>query len=267
MRNFTTDLERYFAACVLDALIYRSKNQTIALIKQLFQRALPDLTRLDPTPLGQIEDWQERLHSQSPVSDPQIRLVAAVRKEDSPTKSAYVMARYMMQSLSIPKRWIIKPWEISRHIDRGINIFVFIDDFLGTGSQFKLTLTEENLAPHLSDSYMVYAPLVSHIDGIKSLRSQFKTLRLCPVEVLGESYSLFHPTSHAFNDQLNTPAGARRFYYQILRSKGIEIPRSERRGIGNLELAYAFEHATPDNCLPILWFREEPWQPLFENRA
>lgn len=46
MKNFTTDEEKYFAACVLDSLIYRSKSQTIALIRQLFQRALPDLTRL-----------------------------------------------------------------------------------------------------------------------------------------------------------------------------------------------------------------------------
>src|SRR5438874_796228 len=43
--NFTTDEERYFAARVLDNLVYRSDKQTIALMKQMFQRVIPDLAR------------------------------------------------------------------------------------------------------------------------------------------------------------------------------------------------------------------------------
>lgn len=101
MSNFTTDEEKYFAACVLDSLIYRSKNQTLALIRQLFQRTLPDSTRLDPSPIGHIEDWQFLLRSKSPKGDPSIRLVAAVTSDDPPGKSAHVMARYMMQDLSL----------------------------------------------------------------------------------------------------------------------------------------------------------------------
>ena len=37
--------EKYFAACLLDALIYRSAAQTRALMVQLFQRSLPDAMR------------------------------------------------------------------------------------------------------------------------------------------------------------------------------------------------------------------------------
>jgi predicted alpha/beta-fold hydrolase len=81
MNNFTTDEERYFAACVLDTLIYRSKDQTLALIRQLFQRSLPDLTRLDHTPLGQIEDWQYLLQSEPSIRDPGVRLVAVGKKQ------------------------------------------------------------------------------------------------------------------------------------------------------------------------------------------
>src|SRR5438067_1032212 len=54
--NFKTDEEKYFAACILDNLIYRSKAQTINLLEQLFQRVIPDLTRLDPTPIGSLQD-------------------------------------------------------------------------------------------------------------------------------------------------------------------------------------------------------------------
>jgi hypothetical protein len=96
MNNFITDQEKYFGACVLDTLIYRSQRQIIALIKQLFQRSLPDLTRLDPTPFGHIEDWENRLSSRW-VGDPGVRLVAAVQSHYPPGKSAHLIARLMMQ--------------------------------------------------------------------------------------------------------------------------------------------------------------------------
>src|SRR3989442_15480582 len=71
--NFRTDEEKYFAACILDHLIYRSKDQTIGLIEQLFRRVIPDLTRLDPTPQGVLEDCLPNLRNSQ--SDPGIRLV------------------------------------------------------------------------------------------------------------------------------------------------------------------------------------------------
>jgi hypothetical protein len=265
MKNFTTDEEKYFAACVLDSLIYRSKSQTIALIRQLFQRALPDLTRLDPSPMGHIEDWQELLHAQSPKGDPGIRLVAAVTSEDPPGKSAHVVARYMMQDLSIPKRWVIKPWEISQHVNAGINIFIFVDDFLGTGDQFETMVDKEQISSFFSTKFVIYAPLVAHAKGIGRLRSRYKDLRICPVELLDDTYGLFHSDSTVFDDQTNTPSSAKKFYYSLLKRKGMTAP--DRRGFGHLELAYAFEHATPDNCLPILWWREDTWHPLFEHRV
>lgn len=266
MNNFTTDEERYFAACVLDTLIYRSKDQTLALIRQLFQRSLTDLTRLDNTPQGQIEDWQDLLQTEPSIRDSGVRLVAVVKKTDPPGKSAQVIARYMMQDLSISRRRLSNPWEIKRHINNGANIFIFIDDFLGTGDQFDEVVSSEHLAPYFSTFYCVYAPLVAHIEGIKHLRSKYKNLRVSPVEILDDSYGLFHNTSKAFDDQANTPTSAKEFYYELIKKKGINIRGPERRGYGHLELAYAFEHATPDNCLPILWWRKGQWEPLFKHR-
>lgn len=266
MNNFTTDEERYFAACVLDSLIYRSKDQTLALIRQLFQRSLPDLTRLDPTPLGLIEGWQELLQINPTSGDPHIRMVAVVRSSDPPGKSAQVIARYMMQDLSINKKWLINPWEMRNHVRNGSNVFIFIDDFLGTGEQFDDVVKAERLETLFPMAYCVYAPLVAHVNGIKHLRSKYKNLRLSPVEVLDDSYGLFHRTSKAFDDQTNTPEVAKDFYYKLLKKKGIKIPAPERKGYGRLELAYAFEHATPDNNLPILWWRKNSWEPLFKHR-
>lgn len=267
MKNFTSDEERYFAACVLDSLIYRSKSQTLGLIKQLFQRALPDLTRQKSNPLGHIQDWERRLHLHPSMGDPEIRLVAAVKSTDPPGKSAQVIIRYMMQDLSIPRHWIINPWEMKGSAGAGVKMFILVDDFLGTGDQFEGTVLIEQIAPLFASNFVVYAPLTAHIAGIKHLRSRFRELHISPVEVLDETYDLFHSDSGAFGDQVNTPEGAKAFYYELLKNKGIDLSRPERKGYGELGLAYAFEHATPDNSLPILWWREAPWQPLFKHRV
>lgn len=267
MKNFASDEERYFAACVLDSLIYRSKSQTLGLINQLFQRSLPDLTRQTPNPLGHVQDWQDRFRIYPSSGDPGVRLVAAVTSNDPPGKSAQVIVRYMMQDMGIPRQWIINPWEMSNCVTKGIRVFILVDDFLGTGVQFEGTINQENLEPLFASNFVVYAPLTAHSQGIKHLGLKFKELHLSAVEILDETYDLFHPESSAFNDQLNTPSSAKKFYYDLLKNKGIDLSRPDRKGYGELGLAYAFEHATPDNSLPILWWREEPWQPLFKHRV
>ena len=83
MANFITDEERYFAACILDSLIYRSEDQTIALIKQLYQRVLPDLSRQTNAPVVSSENWQDLL-SRNAAVDPHIRLIPVRKREDSP---------------------------------------------------------------------------------------------------------------------------------------------------------------------------------------
>jgi hypothetical protein len=266
LANFKTDKEKYFAACVLDALIYRSQDQTIALIKQLFQRILPDLARLDPIPDGPTSDWTPSLKKGSYKPDPGVRLVTVVRQTDPPTKSAYIIARFMKQYLSIDEAWIIKPWDMQRHFDCGIKVFVFIDDFLGTGDQFIELIGSESLQQLLRIAYCAYVPLAAHVIGITALRNAYPDLRVRTVERLDSTHSLFNASCTCFEDSTNNREIARFFYYDLLRIKGINIEGPNRRGYGHLELAYSFSHATPDNCLPILWWKKNPaWNPLFDR--
>lgn len=82
LANFKTNEEKYFAACVLDNLMYRSKDQTLALIKQMLQRILPDLMRLDPPSVSTPVDWATALAMPARSGDPGVRLVTAVTQSD-----------------------------------------------------------------------------------------------------------------------------------------------------------------------------------------
>src|ERR1700680_2979551 len=81
LTNFRTDEEKYFAACILDHMIYRSEQQTVSLVRQLLQRTLADLTRQDLTPLGGVPDWLTLLRTDPYGGDPRLRLVDLVQRD------------------------------------------------------------------------------------------------------------------------------------------------------------------------------------------
>lgn len=267
MQNFQTSVERYFAACVLDALIYRSDAQTVSLMHQLFQRTLPDLIRHDPPDVDAPEDWYEALSCQHRQEDPKIRIVPVLRANDPPTKSGLLLARLYRRRLAIEERWMIWPWRIERAKNEGIRIFLFVDDFLGTGHQFEEFANQFGLPGILSGCYAVYAPLVAHHKGVAYLRSKLPSLRVQSVELLDDGYNLFSQDSLWFRDQdnVNTPALARLFYERLIEKRQLPIGQAHSTGYGQLAIAYSFEHATPDNCLPILWIKTPDWNSLLER--
>ncbi len=260
LQNFKTDEEKYFAACILDSLIYRSNAQTKALAFQLLFRSLPDLTRRANSPLGVINDWQARLQSNA---DPKIRLVTAMSKSHGTATSGFHVSRLMRQEMGVNSNWIIKPEEIKKCLNDGVEILVFIDDLLGTGQQFKEICDEEDLLDVISKNYVVFAPLVAHKVGIEKLKTKCASLHVVAAEYLDENASSFNT---CFNDNINSPESAQAFYDEILKKRILEILNPDNKyGIGNLALAYLFEHGSPDNSLHILWDKQTNWDSLHKK--
>ena len=261
LTNFNTPLEIYFAACVLDRLIYRSPEQTHSLIRHLFQRTLPDAE--SAISVRTAPDWQAALKSQS---DPGVRLVPVIRDDDPPTKSGPLVARLMKRHLDLNDKWMIWPWQIKRQRQRGIRTFIFIDDFLGTGDQFLKFSRQMRLPTALDGAVAIYTPLVAHANGVSTLREHLPWIHCAAVETLDESHGLFSPShTHFANDGTNTPIAAREYYVKLMRSKRWEARCRWILGYGELGLTFAFAHATPNASLPILWKRHRSRTPLFER--
>lgn len=262
LKNFETDEDRYFAACVLDSMIYRSDEQTTSLAVHLFQRSLVDLARLDPPTTGPAEGWLDCLRGQSSP----IRLVCAVKRSDFTHKSGHLVSRLMKRQLQIRQQWISKAWELDQHVKAGGRIFVFIDDFLGTGQQFEELIQQENLDWIFERAYVAYAPFVAHKEGIRYLTARYPNLRITAAETLDERHGLFNQKAKCFDDGVNTPDGAKEFYFDLVQRKRLAVRQTELLGFGGLALAYVFEHAVPDNNLPILWSPGSAnWMPLFDR--
>jgi len=257
--NFRTDVEHYFAACLLDSVIYRSDEQTLALMRQLVQRSLPDFGRST----NGITDWEERL--QATPFDTRIRLVPVIPHGSAQGKSAHLILRLFEKRLKVQKHLLAKAEDVASLIASGIEAIVFVDDLLGTGTQF----VHDFALPYKLDQIktrtpLIYAPLVAHEDGIKFILSMLPNFFVTSAENLAGAHAIFGATGVAFADGINSRQSAWKLYSDILSSRGIVLDGSARRGFGELELAYFFQHAAPDNNLPIFWWNETPsWKPLF----
>lgn len=264
-KNFQGETELYFAACLLDGLIYRSGVQTRALMEHLFQRSLPDVCRATGALPGIEDNWLDLLQRRQGAFDPGIRIVPVIRSSDPPTKSGPLLTRLYRQALNLDERWMIWPWSIQQSRSQGINTFLFVDDFLGTGGQFSEFCDQFQLARVLQGATTIYAPLVAHERGIETLKTTAPWVHTCQVELLDKSHCIFSNRSPIFQDEINTAEGARAFYFDLLRNRGFRLSKRFAAGWGHMALTYVFQHATPDNCIPLLWHEDANWSQLFSR--
>ena len=262
LNNFKSEEEKYFSARLLDGLIYRSKDQTIAMLEQLLHRTLPDLQAEHPMPFGEISDWVEFLKNRSTDNSP-LRLVAVKGEYDSPGKSSSILMRHLMKEFGTHEGIMIEADQIENCIMSGIKTFVFIDDFMGTGKQFIELCNEIDIKSFLPDAYFAYTPLVSHVQGIQALTKYAPNIKVSSVEVLEQCHDIFSPQSLCFSDGGNSADDALAFYRDLVKDRNLSL-RGDEKGYGNLGILYAFEHGAPDNCVSILWHSEQyKWSQLF----
>jgi len=261
--QFHTGQERFFASCVLDSLIYRSKRQFVAASEALYRGEL-------------ARELRAHLKSNSDValinalrgrSDPGIRLVPVIKKNDPPTKSGPLVLRIIQKHFGIIDRWTIWPWEIDHALTKEhVKAIVFVDDFLGSGDQFDEFLRNQNLPTNHTNVTWLYAPVMASHEGMEKLRPMQPHVLVVAAEVLQG----FHKFFSADNWQLLTngkisETDARKFYEDLLRARNLPFTGHEY-GHSDMELCVGFEHSSPDNSLPILWHQDSLWNSLFDPR-
>lgn len=256
--NFKTEEELYFAACVLDSLVYRSDDQILGLSNQIFTKNLVDYLNKNGYSFKGHRDLIELLSQGS--NEPEIRLVTVVQSADNPGKSSDTILRYFRRHLGLNDSWFINPADVDAHAKRGIKLFIFIDDFLGTGDQFIQMYKVNGLPLAMSKVKTIYAPLVAHEIGLKAIKKEFPNIKVIAGEYLDDKSNLF---KSGFNDEVNTEESAKQQYCDILKKYGFNnLPTENQFGFGNLGLTYIFEHAAPDSNLHILWDKTDNWHPL-----
>lgn len=258
--QFCGDEEKYFAACILDQTIFRNAHQFEAGLKALYRSNLRGAMYQDSTDLKlatMLASGQDR----------SLKLVPVICDTDPPTKSGPFVLRRLQRVLGVKNWMMCWPWQAREKIaENGVNSIIFVDDFLGSGEQFKKFYKQWELDEIAQDVDLIYAPIVAHQSGISFLRTEFPKLKVVSAETLGEADNFFsEEVWQLLGRGLIAANDALEWYQEFAKSKDIVPKNGSEIGYGGLGLTFAFSHATPNNSLPILWYESTVWNPLLER--
>lgn len=263
--NFITEEERYFAACILNRLVFRSQAMIDSAIDHCLQCVLPTFLRKNSIfPHEDIEGFLYALKT-ADTKYP-IRFVGVDGDKACDTgKSGVLIIREYKRHANINKQLTCRPDKLSELAD-DVQCIVFVDDMLGTGKQF-IAFSKAHSLDELAakkNIKMVYCPLVAYSKGLEKLRQKCPWLTVFPVEVLDEQHRFFCGSTKSPElwqvDEYNTVLDVKSFFNNLAGKHG--LPRLNQY---NLDLVLGFEHSTPNNSLPLLWSNSEKWTALLKR--
>lgn len=257
--QFVSPEERFLGACLLDALIYRTRPQFIAGAAALYRGALRWALK---TEVPGIWDTDLLTAIQSRHKDPGIRLIPVICDNDPPTKSGPLVLRYIKRALNLDERWMAWPWQVPGLIQsRKASIFILVDDFLGSGCQFNAFVESQKLPIDGRSARWLYAPIVAHTRGAATVRAAYPSIEVFAAEHLDESHGFFSSqTWQALTNGAIRPEDARAYYDAFLDQRQLDF--HPRLGFGDLGLCFGFSHSTPNNSLPVFWRESANWRAL-----
>lgn len=268
--NFdNTELDH--AIHLLNAFMYFSET----LVNEMFVAAVQTLSRFirgyNDSLLTSQALWREFLAT--------ARFTYVTGEVPNPTDSGFTFARKARQLLGIPEERIRTPEDTAKDlVDSGPWPVVFVDDFVGSGSQFLSTwnrrlpldngreVTFSQLS-RIRDQAFYYCPLISCSDGIHAIQAYAPEVHLNPCHILKSNYSALAtdsvlwpphllPSATAFIKNASMRAG-------IPDTDGLNV--NDWQGFRKLGLALAFQHSVPDATLPIFYWEQNGWKPLIRR--
>lgn len=272
--QFQTLEEKFFCACLLSRLIFRSKAQIYSLITALFQSNLNNCCFDEVKFQGQLIQ-----NLTSKRFDPQIRLIPVINEDDPPTKSGPLIIRYVKKRFNLNEKWMIWSSKLPSLLKEKKDFkIIFIDDFCGTGKQFDKffqqiieqtgftddqefwsKMTDQNIS-------IIYAPLIAFESGLVYLKEKYPLINFTSSELLKEEHSFFQEKNwnELSNEKINVE-DAQNWLENFWKEKGFSNSSIPFLGYENMGLAFGFEHGTPNNTLPIFWQSNQTWKPLLER--
>jgi len=265
LANFK-DYEARYARYLLNAVIYLSAAVTERLLISTIQHLSTVLCPPYDDPAKARERWTQFAET--------AHIVLVSGERPRPTDSGYMFTRMARDVLNVPEDRIHDGAEaIAILLASPEAPVIFVDDFVGSGNQFRDTwnrpfpmggssTTFADLATRHTGPFF-YCPLVATEHGMTQLGHVAPAVKVMPGYFLPERYSIFHPDSLTWPDDLK--AGVSDFVWEASQRAGIPDTNggeNDWRGFHKLGLTLAFAHSVPDATIPLLWWNSETWNPL-----
>lgn len=267
LTNFEAD-ETDLAKRILMNFIYFNKTATDALMRQAIQNHLSELWKSPSFP-----------KPPSKTTLTQVRFVYCEGEMPHATDSGYHFARRLRDALRVPEAVITSPVEAlqaSNHVKH----FVFVDDFVGSGNQFRETISRrhdvygnqvsfEDLSAD-KDFTIAYCPCISTKYAIEqNIEPVLPQIHIHPAHILDFRHTISDVRSRTWSGltDLEAEEMIRKLKIASARAGYTREDRSEDdwRGFHGLALSVSFEHGIPDASLPIFYSNRNGWKPLMRR--
>lgn len=264
-KNFSTDQEKFFAACIIDWFVYRNDDHVDSMLFDLLTRHLHNQWRLDKnSAYDPHKNPLEILSSKWDVNKYHLRYVTAVRKTDKDTKSGFHIISVLNHNLGVSDKYNIRPDEVEKAYEQdGVRTFLFFDDIIGTGEQMAAVLQETRIMQYTDISIYVLV-CAAHEVGVEELTKKFPRIRILYAEFIPKDSNFFQNIQYPIFE-IKTPEEMHRWYLNFMKGKNVSSGNS--CGRGDLGLLYAFNNNVPNNCLPILFYENESLSKLLKKRG
>lgn len=151
--------------------------------------------------------------------------------------------------------------------DMAIKRYVFIDDLCGSGDQIcdylkDIVIAIKDLNPAAA---VYYFPIFSMSGGLNKIKVEVPFDEVDCVFELDESFKCFSSESRYFTTT-QKPISKERVE-EVAAKYGKRLLPYDFFGFKGGQLLLVFNHNTPDNTLPIIWYDEGyvPWEPIFKR--
>jgi hypothetical protein len=135
---------------------------------------------------------------------------------------------------------------------RDPKLFVFLDDYIGTGRS--VTRTWENIQGLTNDHDKYYlATVVATQRGLDKINKIAPDLKIFCRKTITDSQTIFHEQNNNFTAEEK----------QILLQYCKRASRKNPMGFGETQSLTIFYERVADNVLPVLFAKNKNWSPLF----
>lgn len=257
LKNFDAEL---LAAYLLDNLCYRSRSQYTAMLDALFL----DLPMTTGQPEALLVDALQAKKADNPTCG--VRIAPVIGHLAPPTKSGPYILRLVQRRFQLHNDWLV--WPHLLNLAGKITDLYFVDDFCGTGEQFDKFMKGiqfdqfRKANPQVKLTYLV---TTIHTKGLKRIRKDYPYVQLKWTELLEDKHAVLDSPCLARYMVNGFAEKIGQQYAHAVKSMGLPQKGKMADGFGELALAYAFAHATPNNTLPIFWKGTQHLTPLLDR--
>ncbi len=251
--NYESEEEKFFAIQILFHFQYRNSKAMTSMFKQIIQVLLPQkLEELGIYSIDSIAKWENKLKTENKDLFKLPFRFSTINKKGSIGESGDALFRLMAQKDIINKK-------IGRFID-SINTdcktVVLIDDITGSGNQFIDFFNNYKISFDKFE-YIIYAPLVAHLDAIDRLEKLDSRIHLIPAEILTRDESFY-----SIMDEYNSNQEYINFTNEIIKKQELKIKFP--LGYEQQAMLYGLDLSTPNNNHSFI-YHDKKWNPLLRR--